>query len=484
MLWGEDQTTLTFMHTTQTDQPVCPVPATFPTLHLLYSGRAGVVGRARALRIGVMPIGRDLTEDEGIALPDDHRASRRHARVELTEARGTEGQQHAVRVLDEDSKNGTFVNGVRISSVVLRDGDVLRIGNSLLLLRHEPSRRLDAEAPALVGRAPALRRVRHELMQVASSLTAVLLFGEPGVGKELAARTLHQYSGRRGELVAVNCAAIPEHLAESLLFGHERGAFSGANTSHEGFFRVAQGGTLFLDEVGELPLSLQPKLLRALQEREVMPVGRTRPVPVDVRIVAATNRDLPQVVQDGGFRADLYARLSGAVIELPPLRARREDILPLLMRSLGTDQTSPAPLLTARLAEALVLYHWPNNVRELLQVADALQPYLKEGLELDLPPVADRLKPDEQLSQPATSEEIRTQHSGLPIPEPLAKPTKPTLTTENTTEPMGPRLSREALERLGRETNWNISQLARLVGRSRRQVRRWMEEYGIHRKER
>lgn len=480
MRWDEDPTTLALMHTTQTDQPICSVPAEFPTLNLLYSGSAGVVGRARALRIGVTPIGRDITEDEGIALPDDHRASRRHARVELLEELGSAAPRHSVHVLDEESKNGTFVNGMRITRAALCEGDLLRIGNSLMLLRFEPNRRLDGEVAPLFGRAPALRQVRHQLIQVAGSLTTVLLFGEPGVGKELAARTLHQRSGRQGELVAVNCAAIPEHLAESLLFGHERGAFSGASTSHDGFFRAAQGGTLFLDEVGELPLSLQPKLLRALQEREVVPVGRTRPVPVDVRVVAATNRDLPQAVLSGSFRADLHARLSGAIIELPSLRARREDILPLLLRALCVDPVLPVPRLSARLAEALLLYHWPNNVRELMQIADALQPHLKDGAELDLPLIVNRLKPAATPAPLSSSDEMQLPSDGLS--KLRAKTKKPTLVAESDTEPIGPRLSREALERLGKETNWNISQLARLVGRSRRQVRRWMEEYGIRRK--
>ncbi len=228
------------------------------------------------------------------------------------------------------------------------------------------------EDSEIVGQSPALVRLVHELDVVADSGLPVLLLGETGVGKELFAHRLHQASQRRTRpMVHVNCAALPESLAESELFGHVRGAFSGATTDRAGRFEAADGGTLFLDEVGELPLSVQAKLLRTLQNGEIQRLGTDRPRKVDVRIIAATNRDLRQEVRDGAFRADLYHRLSVYPVPIPPLRERDNDVLMLAGRFLEQNRARLG-LRSLRLApdaeEALRAYAWPGNVRELEHV--------------------------------------------------------------------------------------------------------------------
>jgi two-component system response regulator HydG len=226
----------------------------------------------------------------------------------------------------------------------------------------------------LLGESPAMRRARSLIERVAASDAPVLIMGETGTGKELAARAIHTHSPRgKGVFVAINCAAVPEALLESELFGHMRGAFTDARNARQGLFLEAQGGSLFLDEVAEMPTALQAKLLRALQERTVRPVGSDKEVPFDARIIAATHRDLESRVSDGQFREDLYYRLNVLQIELPPLRARGSDVLVLANSYLhrvaqrsGKAVTSIAP----EAARKLVNYAWPGNVRELVNAIE------------------------------------------------------------------------------------------------------------------
>jgi len=243
----------------------------------------------------------------------------------------------------------------------------------------------------VVGESEALRRVYELIDRVADSDTSVLITGESGTGKEVAARALHA-RGRRhnGPFVAINCAAMPEQLLESELFGHARGAFTDAKAARTGLFIKANGGTLFLDEVGELPLALQPKLLRALQERTVRPVGGDTELPFDARIVAATNRDLELAVEEARFREDLYYRLNVIGLELPPLRVRGNDVLLLAQRFLehfAARSGKRVVGLSAAAAQRLVAYAWPGNVRELqncIERAVALTAYEQLTVE-DLP---------------------------------------------------------------------------------------------------
>lgn len=244
----------------------------------------------------------------------------------------------------------------------LRQGELPAAGTSTVA----------AQQYEIIGQSPALQRILQELDVVASSELPVLLLGETGVGKELFARQLHRRSGRADKpMIYVNCAALPESLAESELFGHSKGAFSGALSERAGRFDAADGGTLFLDEVGELPLSVQAKLLRVLQNGEIQRLGSDKLRRVNVRLVAATNRDLQQQVKQGEFRADLYHRLSVYPIPIPPLRERSED-LPLLAGHFLEQNRSRLGLRSLRLAPAAELallgYHWPGNIRELEHV--------------------------------------------------------------------------------------------------------------------
>jgi transcriptional regulator with PAS, ATPase and Fis domain len=276
----------------------------------------------------------------------------------------------------------------------------------------------------------------------------VLLEAESGCGKEVVANALHRESGARGEFVPVNCAAVPESLFESQFFGHKAGAFTGAISS-AGLFRAAVNGTLFLDEVGELPLALQPKLLRAIQERAIVPLGETRAVPCPVRIVAATNRDLTRAVEAGTFRGDLLARLFEAKVSLSPLRERREDIL--AMFALPFDGP---PSMTHALAEALLLHAWPFNVREVLAVAREMRVNTGDqplGIE------AFRARfdvPSSRASAPAAAGARRPRSAAAP-PDAAALAA--------------------LLERKG----GNVADVARELGRSRRQVYRWLAKYQL-----
>jgi formate hydrogenlyase transcriptional activator len=221
----------------------------------------------------------------------------------------------------------------------------------------------------IVGRRGGLRKILSEVEGVAPTNATVLLYGETGTGKEVIARAIHEFSPRRNRnLITVNCAALPAGLLETELFGHERGAFTGAVASHLGRFALADRGTLFLDEIGDMPLELQPKLLRVLQEREFEAVGSTRTTQVDVRIVVATNRDLRQMVRDREFREDLYYRLSTFPISLPPLRERREDIPDLVMyfvKHFTCTMNKTIDTIPEDVLGAIVRHPWPGNVREL-----------------------------------------------------------------------------------------------------------------------
>jgi DNA-binding NtrC family response regulator len=229
-----------------------------------------------------------------------------------------------------------------------------------------------ADFRTIVGSSKEMEKVFDVIRKVADTEASVLITGESGTGKELVARSIHANSSRRdAPLVAINCAAIPRELLESELFGHIKGAFTGAVKDKMGKFQVAEGGTLFLDEVGELPVELQPKLLRALQEKEVEPVGGTKIQKLDVRIVSATNLDIDKAIADGTFREDLYYRLSVIPIHLPPLRERRKDI-PLLIKYFCAKHGSNKVTFDKDAFETLVMYPWPGNVRELENAVERL----------------------------------------------------------------------------------------------------------------
>jgi transcriptional regulator with GAF, ATPase, and Fis domain len=407
-----------------------------------------------ALGVAPLVIGRDPGPG-GFALPDGE-VSRVHARVELDETGS------AWRIVDAGSRNGMLVDGQVAESAPLRHGTVVRLGASLLVyLEHQvgANELLQPELAGLRGQSVAMQRVRGDIALVAKRPTSVLVVGETGVGKERVAAEIHRQSGRTGRYVTVNCAAIPENLAENELFGHVAGAFTGAAGRAEGLFQAAHGGTLFLDEVGELPASVQAKLLRVLATGEVRPVGATQVVPVDVRVVAATHRDVRAEAEDpeGRFRADLFARLSAWVIQVPSLRERREDVL-VLAEGFLAEATSPLPL-SAGAAEALLLHHWPFNVRELRHILEAAA--VRAG---DAGAIRPEHLPEELAARVRRSASAPPGHA----PPPLE------LMVDRSATP-----SRETLLRVMSHFGGNVLNVAEFFGRHRRQVYRWMDRYQI-----
>ena len=278
------------------------------------------------------------------------------------------------RLRDLDSRNGTFVDGLQVRDVYLRAGSQIQLGTSVIRLSlssnvndiplHEQS-----EFGPLVGASLSMRSVFALLAKAAATDSTVLLEGETGTGKEGAATAIHEASRRASQpLVVVDCGALPANLLESELFGHEKGAFTGAFERRHGAFAEAAGGTVFLDEIGELPLEVQPTLLRVLDSRKIRRIGGNSYEPLDVRVIAATNRDLRSAVNDGRFRADLYYRLAVLPIRLPPLRERLDDIdvlVPRLLFGLGLDPASLARLSTPAFLHELKQNPWPGNVRQL-----------------------------------------------------------------------------------------------------------------------
>jgi transcriptional regulator with GAF, ATPase, and Fis domain len=420
-------------------------PRATTVLRLCYTGSRVVLPPSRHTpKRGATPIGREVKD--GIVLAEDSRVSRHHATLH-TDPLGN------LRLVDEGSRNGTQVNGVRVVDHRLLDGDVVSIGDSHFVVRVEPDEQEDGEVSTLIGHAPSVRSLRAMIERIGPTTASALLLGESGTGKDVVARALHEASRPGRPFVAVNCAAIPESLAESQLFGHVAGAFSGA-VARPGLFRAADGGTLFLDEVGELPEAIQPKLLRALQDHLITPVGATTPASVDVRIIAATNRDLDAAMSENKFRGDLFARLSEVPLTLPPLRARREDVLVLLMHALG----SPAVRLAPPLAEALLLHAWPFNVREVLAIAAHLRITSRGASELDLDLVADRLDIPDDIATASTPPSAR------PSEEPQDREPPP---------------DRAKLEALLREHRGVVADVARSMRRSRKQVYRWITAQGL-----
>jgi DNA-binding NtrC family response regulator len=319
----------------------------------------GVGADARKLRVQDYPIHVGRGDDNHIVL-SDRAASHFHCRLEPS----AEG----LLLRDLDSSNGTFVNGVRVDRALVEAGAQIRVGRSeLRLVARDPSGRVGGSE--LVAESPSMLAVLAEAQRFASFPWPALILGESGSGKEGIAAVLHASSGRRGPLVALNAGGVPSGLVESELFGHERGAFTGASSARRGAFEQAEGGTLFLDEIGELPLSLQARLLRVLESREVRRVGGESARSIDVRVVCATHRDLRSMVAAGSFRQDLYFRIARLVLEIPPLRARREDIRVLCDHFLRTLDAQVGPRELSREAfDRLLGYRWPGNVRELRNV--------------------------------------------------------------------------------------------------------------------
>jgi transcriptional regulator with PAS, ATPase and Fis domain len=365
---------------------------------------------------------------------------------------------------DAGSTNGTYVNGERVERSAIVDGDVVTAGRAVFLLAGSRMMPTDAradvdmtDAPDTPGHRtldPELAVQLEALDRLARSGLAILVRGETGTGKELLARAVHDRSGRAGAFVAVNCGAIPASLVESTLFGHMRGAFSGALRDEPGLFRAADGGTLFLDEVGDLPAPSQAALLRVLQEREVMPVGATRAVPVELGVVAATHQPLEELVARGAFRQDLLARLAGFVVELPPLRERVLDlgvVVAQVLRKVAGERAD-AVRITPAAAEALFRYRWPLNIRELEQS-------LARAFAL------------------AGDKPIDRVHLPLAVTSPVEEPVSSAIPTSRLSA-RDQQLRLDLLAQLAQHRG-NLADVARSMGKARMQVHRWCKRFGI-----
>ncbi|HEX8794878.1 MAG TPA: sigma 54-interacting transcriptional regulator [Polyangiaceae bacterium] len=305
----------------------------------------------------------------------DRTASRRHASFDVIDQR--------VQLTDLGSTNGTTVNGISVNGARLRGGETVRIGQTTLRveLESESAVRPVSRATSFgraIGASPEMRRLYPLCERLAATMLPVVIEGETGTGKELLAESLHEEGPRAaGPFIVFDCTAVPPNLVESELFGHEKGAFTGAVATRKGVFELAHGGTLLIDEIGDLEPALQPKLLRAIERSEVRRVGGDRPIRVDVRVLAATRRDLDHEVQVGRFRDDLFHRLAVARIEVPSLRRRRGDV-PLLAAAFARQLGAPDGALTEALLQRWQDYAWPGNVREL---RNAVSRYLALGEE-------------------------------------------------------------------------------------------------------
>ena len=308
------------------------------------------------------------SSDNDIVLTDDT-VSRHHCEL----LRAPDG----IHVRDLESTNGTRVDGTRIREAVLGSGQVLKVGEVEISIRPTQQRMevLPSDKTSFggaIGQSLAMRTIFGVFERIAPTDATVLLEGETGTGKDVLARAIYQQSPRaKGPFIVVDCGAVSYSLIESELFGHERGAYTGAVSARQGAFELADNGTVFLDEIGELPLDVQPKLLRVLETKELRRVGGNKTIKTNVRVIAATKRDLTREVQAGKFREDLYFRLAVVPVTVPPLRARREDIPALVMGMLKAAAPGGEPLtVSAETMQALMAHDWPGNVRELRNVLE------------------------------------------------------------------------------------------------------------------
>ena len=381
----------------------------------------------------------------------DRRVSRFQCEISL--------EERGYRVRDLGSTNGTFVSGLRVGDAFVPPGSRIRVGQSeLYLVPLGASVAVDLDDldrfGGLVGGSLPMRRLYAAIRKLAPTDSTVLVSGETGTGKELVAEALHDGSPRRGgPLVVVDCGAVPLHLFENELFGHERGAFTGASTQAAGAFERAHGGTLFLDEIGELPIALQPVLLRAVESRRVRRIGGSQEIACDVRLIAATNRDLPVEVNRRTFRSDLYYRLAVAHLQVPPLRARREDI-PALVDHFQSILPAPARRpLSPELLARFTRHDWPGNVRELRNAVESAL-----------------LAPDAAALADPPGE-----------PERLAEFVDPDLPFKEARRRLEDAFERRFMSALLERHDWNVSAVSRAAGLDRMTVYKMLGRLGLTR---
>ena len=367
-----------------------------------------------------------------------------------------------VLVRDLGSTNGTFVGPLKVQEATITTRAEVTVGQTRLVVEPDAKRRVDVgfsdRFGTLVGASPKMRRVFSVLEKVAPTALSVLVLGETGTGKEGVAKSVHDASPRKNQpFVVVDCGAIPETLAESILFGHEKGAFTGATERRKGALADADGGTLFLDELGELPLDLQPKLLRALSEHQVKRVGGSAFEPIDVRVLAATRRDLGAEMNAGRFRSDLFFRIAQVRVELPALRERTGD-LPLLVEDIcrRVGRAEHAAAVLAWIEQRMATHDWPGNVRELVNVVSVAATLA------DTPEAIDDVLT--LAREPATP----VAQAGAPLSE-FAEAKRTAVSA----------FERDYFTALVRRARGNVSEMARQSGMERHHVRAYLRKYGI-----
>ena len=419
-----------------------------------------VDGPDRGLEIELPPVGVVLGSERtcDVVLTDTF-VSRRHCSISPT-AQG-------FAITDLGSRNGTLIDGVAVTKVVAPPGVAVRLGKTLVqlmpadeVLDIPPS--TNDRFGALLGASISMRQVFAVLERASRTAAPVLFLGESGTGKELMARGVHDASPRKdGPFVVFDCGAATESLIESDLFGHTRGAFTGAAGERQGAFAAAHGGTLFLDEIGDLPVALQPKLLRMLEAGEVVPLGGRKPERYDVRIVAATHRDVFGEVARGGFRGDLYYRLAVVEVHVPPLRQRPGDLAALIQMFL---ERAGAPQLAAQVGgaalERLERYHWPGNVRELRNVVT--RAVALAGPDDDFQSIPFVLRPTAAAPEAPTARADRPFHDAK--------------------DDVVARFEREYLSDLVQRAQGNLSAAARLAGLERKFLYKLLERAGLRQK--
>jgi DNA-binding NtrC family response regulator len=401
-------------------------------------------------------VGAHSTND--LTLVEDRTASRHHFEIQYTE--------RGYLVIDLNSTNGTWLDGRRIERAYLSQGSQIRAGQSTLSfspideeLTVEPDK--DGELCGMIGQSARMRQIFGLIRKIAPMDVSVIIQGETGTGKELVAHAIHELSSRKsGPLVVLDCGAIPPNLIESELFGHEKGAFTGATATRPGAFERANNGTIFLDELGELRIDLQPKLLRVLENREVRRVGANETEEVNVRVIAATNRDLAKEIEAGHFREDLFFRLSVITIQVPPLRQRKEDIPFIIKKELadpdivarhGRKHISPAAM------SVLMAYSWPGNIRELMNVISHVLTFSESG-DIDVQHLPARVQ-GQQVEQP------------LPFNEHLS--------FKDAKEQLLENFEREYLMQVLKRCDGNISRAARESGLHRKSIERLVKKYSL-----
>jgi len=425
-------------------------------------------GLVRDIEASVIRIGARRGNDVQLS---DSKVSGLHCEIRLDD--------RGYRLRDLDSTNGTYVAGLRINDVYVAPGALIALGGTRL--KFDPlGDSVEIELSdtdrfgSMIGRSVKMRELFARLEKLAKSDTTVLVTGETGAGKELVAEALHDHSPReKGPFVVLDCGSIPPNLIESELFGHERGAFTGATNSYAGAFERAHGGTVFLDEIGELPLAMQPKLLRVLERKEVRRVGGSKTLEVDLRVVAATNRDLGVEVNRGRFREDLYYRLAVARVHVPPLRERKDDLPLLIEHILSTTPGGELASIAQETIDLMMKHDWPGNVRELRNVIE------RAVLLAEAPDSEDSLRRTPQAAKAEPSITVTPSQTATSTDASMTVPVDVTVPFKHAKQNVISEFEKRYISRLLAQHDGNISAAARAAGIDRMSIHKMLHRLGL-----